>query len=57
MRALIETARAFWQNRVGATSLEYAIIGAGLSICIVAGAKSIGLNVSGKFLAVANNLQ
>ena len=49
--------RAFRADRSGATSIEYVIIGAMLSICIVAGARSIGVNISPNFTAVATNLQ
>ncbi len=49
--------RAFWADKSGATAIEYAIIGGMLSICIVAGARSIGVNLAPKFTAVASNLQ
>ena len=57
MVTLASVFRTFRADCSGATSIEYVIIGAMLSICIVAGARSIGVNLSPKFTAVASNLQ
>ena len=40
----------FWRCPAGATSIEYAMIAAGLSVLIVAGAQAIGLNLVNLFL-------
>jgi pilus assembly protein Flp/PilA len=49
--------KAFLRNTGGATSIEYAMIAAGISITIVAAARSIGTTVSTLYInKVAGNL-
>ena len=45
MKRLLE----FFRDEQGAVSLEYAMIGAGLSILIITGATSIGTAIDGLF--------
>jgi pilus assembly protein Flp/PilA len=46
----------FAKNEVGATSIEYAIIAAGISIVIVAAVQAIGGSLQGMFTTVLNGL-
>jgi Flp pilus assembly pilin Flp len=49
--------RAFLRDTGAATSIEYAMIAAGISILIISGARKIGFNISNLYInAVANNL-
>jgi pilus assembly protein Flp/PilA len=48
--------RRFLSDESAATAIEYAIIGALISIMIVVGARSIGTSLSAKFNAVSANL-
>ncbi|MBR0797200.1 Flp family type IVb pilin [Bradyrhizobium jicamae] len=50
MRSLLAR---FIRDEVASTAIEYAIIGAGLSILIVAGVNGIGVNLSGRFSAMS----
>ena len=50
------TLRRFISDESGATAIEYSMIGALVSIAIIASVKKIGTNVSSKFGAVAGNL-
>ncbi len=44
--------QAFIKNESGATSIEYAVIAAGIAVIIVATVYSIGASVSGMFVAI-----
>jgi len=47
----------FFSDDCGTTAIEYAVIGAFLSVLIVAGTRAIGTSLSTKFLVpVANGL-
>ncbi len=48
--------KQFLCDKRAATSIEYAMIAALISVAIVAGARAIGLALSPKFSAVASNL-
>ncbi len=49
--------KAFLHGTEAATSIEYAMIAAGISILIISGARSIGVNIGNLYInAVANNL-
>lgn len=48
--------REFWRDTSAATSIEYAIIGAFLSILIVGGATAIGTKLKAKIEPVASGL-
>jgi pilus assembly protein Flp/PilA len=58
LRALgTETARqvrSFCKSESGATSIEYALIAAGVSIVIVVAVNAIGTSVKGSFESVSN---
>jgi pilus assembly protein Flp/PilA len=56
MEAMMSTIRRFLSDEHAATAIEYAIIGALVSIMIVVGARSIGTTLSAKFNAVSANL-
>ena len=49
----MNTVRRFINNQSGATSIEYALIAALISIAIIAVATSVGTNVESKFNAVS----
>ena len=40
---------AFWKSRLGATSIEYALIAGFISLAIVAGATSIGIKLNAHY--------
>ena len=46
----------FARNQAGATSIEYAIIAAGISIVIVAAVQAIGGSTQGMFTTILNAL-
>ena len=46
-----------FKNEKGATAIEYGLIAALIAVAAIAGMRSIGTNLSGKFDAVATNLQ
>ena len=46
----------FVSDESGATAIEYGLIASLISVAIVAGAKSLGTNVSGTFSNVAQNM-
>jgi pilus assembly protein Flp/PilA len=54
MRSLLAR---FLSDEAGATAIEYAIIGAGISIVIVAAANGIGTSLSTRFAAVSTSLK
>jgi pilus assembly protein Flp/PilA len=54
MRQLISE---FWKNEAGATSIEYALIAAGLSIVIVLTVNGIGSTLNDKFTSVNTSLK
>ena len=50
----------FWKflsDRSGATSIEYALIAAGISIVILTAVNNIGTTMNGKYTAVNNSLK
>lgn len=49
VRSLRRTARRFWTDDRGATSIEYAFIAGVLSLAVVAGARLIGGHLSVPF--------
>ena len=46
----------FWNDRRGATAIEYAVIGTLISIVIIVSATSIGASLNAKFQKVSNGL-
>ena len=42
--------RAFWKDETASTAIEYAMIGAGISILCLVGATAIGTSLSNKFI-------
>ena len=53
---MFKLALQFARNRAGATSIEYAVIAAGISIVIVASVQAVGGSTQGLFAAVLNAL-
>jgi len=49
--------KAFWQDRSGATAIEYALIAGFISIVIVGAVNSIGVTLDGGFQGVDAGLQ
>jgi pilus assembly protein Flp/PilA len=47
----------FWQGNTAATSIEYAIIAAGVAVAIVAVVNGVGTSVSGMFNTVLASLK
>jgi Flp pilus assembly pilin Flp len=54
MRHLKAQLRRFAAARAGATSIEYAVIAAGIAGVLVAVVNTLGVSVSGMFTAAAN---
>ena len=54
MRSLLAR---FIRDEDASTAIEYAIIGAGLSILIVAGVNGIGVNLSSRFSAMSTAIK
>ena len=53
---MIKLVLQFARNQIGATSIEYAVIAAGISIVIVAAVQAIGGSLQGMFTTVLNGL-
>jgi pilus assembly protein Flp/PilA len=47
----------FLRCRAGATSIEYGLIAAGISVAIVAAVNGLGSVMSGKYTAIASSLK
>ena len=47
----------FWNDRSGATSIEYALIAAGISIVIIVAVNGIGTTVNTKFGSINTSLR
>lgn len=47
----------FLRCRAGATSIEYGLIAAGISVAIVAAVNGLGSVMSGKYAAIASSLK
>jgi len=54
MMGLLQHARkpAFWSDTRGATSIEYAMIAAGIAVAIVAAVQALGTTVTSLFTSV-----
>lgn len=49
--------KAFWFDEHGATAIEYAMIGASVSIVILAGTTTIGTKLVSYFTGVSNGIR
>ncbi|WP_407175461.1 Flp family type IVb pilin [Bradyrhizobium sp. STM 3562] len=49
--------RAFWVDETGATSIEYGLIAAGISLAIIAIVSGLGTKISGKFTSINSSLK
>ncbi len=47
----------FWTDEAGATSIEYALIAAGIAVAIVAAVQALGTNVTALFTSVQSAFQ
>lgn len=57
MRLISKFVSGFLRDESGATSIEYALIAAGISITIVATVTAIGTSLSGRFVAINASLK
>jgi pilus assembly protein Flp/PilA len=51
------TIRNFLTNESGATSIEYALIAAGIALAIIAAVNSLGTTLSKKFTSINSSLK
>jgi pilus assembly protein Flp/PilA len=51
---MIKLARNFLRSRDGATSIEYAVMGSGIALVIVATVGVVGTNLSASYTHIAN---
>jgi pilus assembly protein Flp/PilA len=51
------TIRNFWNNESGATSIEYALIAAGIALAIIAAVNSLGTKISNKYTSINSSLK
>jgi pilus assembly protein Flp/PilA len=47
----------FWNDRSGATAIEYGLIAAGISIAIIAVVQALGTNLNNTFTSVSTALK
>ena len=47
----------FWLDRSGATSIEYCLLGVGISLAIIVAVQAIGPTLSDKFSAVNTSIK
>jgi pilus assembly protein Flp/PilA len=52
MIAMTRALTDFWRDRSAATSIEYAMIAAGIAVAIVAAVVSLGSSVTGSYQSV-----
>ena len=53
---MLNTIKSFVRDETGGTAIEYALIGTGLSIAIVAGVVAIGTTLTPTFQSIADGL-
>lgn len=56
-RHMLAKLRALLRDETGATSIEYALIAAGISIVIVAAVRSIGTTLNATFSSISTQLK
>jgi pilus assembly protein Flp/PilA len=56
MEIAMRLVRRFWRNEQGATLLEYALIGAFISVGLILSFNAIGSKINGMMTPVANGL-
>jgi pilus assembly protein Flp/PilA len=47
----------FWEDKSGATAIEYGLIAAGISLAIIAIVNGIGTNLNTKYTAINSSLK
>lgn len=52
----VKRIREFWNNESGATSIEYALIAAGIAVAIITGVNAIGSQLNTKFNTIKTKL-
>jgi pilus assembly protein Flp/PilA len=55
--AMLEKLRAFAKSESGATSIEYGLIAAGISIAIIAVVNGLGTSLNAKFKSISTQLK
>ena len=53
----MQTIRKFLANESGATSIEYALIAAGIALAIIAAVNSLGTKISNKYSSINSSLK
>ena len=56
-RKLIEFAKRFAQCEAGATSIEYGLIAAGVSLAVIAVVNGLGTSLNAKFKSISTQLK
>jgi len=49
--------RQFLANQSGSTSIEYALVAAGIALAIIAAVNSLGTKLAGRFGAISTSLK
>jgi pilus assembly protein Flp/PilA len=57
MRIMTQLFRRFLADQSGATSIEYALIAAGIAIAIITAVNSLGTKLSGRYSAISTSLK
>jgi pilus assembly protein Flp/PilA len=57
MRIMTQLFRQFLADQSGATSIEYALIAAGIALAIITAVNSLGTKISGRFSAISTSLK
>jgi pilus assembly protein Flp/PilA len=57
MRIMPRLLRQFLADQSGATSIEYALIAAGIALAIIAAVNSLGTTLSKKFTSINSSLK
>ena len=55
--SLIKRLKHFLADQSGATSIEYALIAAGIALAIIAAVNSLGTKVANKFTSINSSLK
>jgi len=53
----MQTVHKFLKNESGATSIEYALIAAGIALAIIASVNSLGTKISNKYSSINSSLK
>jgi pilus assembly protein Flp/PilA len=56
MEAIVKALFRFFNNKSGATAIEYGLIAAGIAVVILTAVGTVGTNLNGVFNSVASSL-